>query len=143
LLCDKSSPNRLYLSNHTLIELGEWFHDGSAPTIVGNWLGINKRSQNRNFAAKSKILHFFPDLDMVPLFQWDLKFIPLVNSWFRTISSSNVDFAAVIRNRELTAIYKFVSGLPLLVVDGFKCSVTQQRQRIRAKICELEEGFVL
>ncbi|KAL7425823.1 hypothetical protein ACHAXM_000181 [Skeletonema potamos] len=135
LICDKSSPNSLYLSNHTLIELGE----SLSPTVVVNWLGINERNRNRNFAARIKILYFFSDLDMEPLFQWNLKLIPLVKSWFQTMSSPDVDFEAVIRNRELTAIYKFVSRFPFLVVDDFKSYVTQQRQRIRAKICELEE----
>jgi Ran GTPase-activating protein (RanGAP) involved in mRNA processing and transport len=129
LLCDTSSPNSLYLSNHTLIELDEWWHyAGSVKKSITDWLRVNEFYQTRtlaaNFhtglAAKAKILNFFPDLDMVPLFQWDLKFLPLVKTWFQTITSPNDELLASIRNRELTAIYKFVIGVSLLVVDDFK-----------------------
>jgi len=68
-------------------------------------------------AAKAKIMHFFPNLDMVPLFQWNLKFLPLVKSWFENTTSSNDEFAANIRNRELSAVYQFVRGLPVMVAD--------------------------
>jgi Ran GTPase-activating protein (RanGAP) involved in mRNA processing and transport len=141
LLCDTSSPNSLYLSNHTLIQLGGWgpARAGSVRQSITTWLGINEVCHNRNLAAKTKILNSFPDLDMEPLFQWDLKFLPLVKRWFEKITSPNDELAAVIRNRELTAIYKFVIGLPLLVVDDFKRYLAQQLQRIHAKMSELEE----
>jgi Ran GTPase-activating protein (RanGAP) involved in mRNA processing and transport len=142
-LCDTSSPNSLYLSNHTLTELGGWgpTRAGSVRQSITTWLGKNNECDTRNLAAKTKILHFFPDLDMMPLFQWNLKFLPLVKRWFEKITSPNDEIAAVIRNRELTAIYKFVSVLPLLVVHDFKrYYLTQPLQRIRSKISELEEG---
>jgi len=63
----------------------------------------------------------------------------LVKSWFENTTSSNDEFAASIRNRELSAIYQFVGGLPLQVADGFQHYLTQQLQRIRAKMSELEE----
>jgi len=63
----------------------------------------------------------------------------LVKSWFDTVASPNDDFVASIRNRELSTVYKFVGGLPLLVADGFQHYLTQQLQRIRAKTSELEE----
>jgi len=78
---------------------------------------MNRWCGARN-AAKSKIMHFFPNLDMVPLFQWNLKFLPLVKSWFQKTTSSNEEFAANIRNRELSAVYQFVRGLPVLVVSA-------------------------
>jgi len=141
LLCDTSSPNSIHLSNHTLIQLGGWWFTraGSVRKSITTWLGKNNECDTRNLAAKTKIFHFFPDLDMMPLFQWNLKFLPLVKRWFN-ISSPNDEHTAIIRNRELTAIYKFVSGLPLLVVNDFKrYYLTQQLQRIRSKISELEE----
>eukprot|EP00573_Skeletonema_grethae_P008592 CAMPEP_0201700746 /NCGR_PEP_ID=MMETSP0578-20130828/29718_1 /ASSEMBLY_ACC=CAM_ASM_000663 /TAXON_ID=267565 /ORGANISM="Skeletonema grethea, Strain CCMP 1804" /LENGTH=77 /DNA_ID=CAMNT_0048187865 /DNA_START=143 /DNA_END=372 /DNA_ORIENTATION=+ len=77
---------------------------------------MNKTCDTPNLTAKAKILHFFPDLDMVPLFKWNLKPLPLVKSWFDKVTSSNDEFAASIRNRKLSAIYKFVRGLPVLIV---------------------------
>eukprot|EP00984_Skeletonema_dohrnii_P015069 scaffold6450_cov147-Skeletonema_dohrnii-CCMP3373.AAC.1 len=53
---------------------------------------------------------------MVPLFQWNLKFLPLVKCWFENATSPDVEFDASIRNRELSAVYQFVRGLPMLVV---------------------------
>ena len=138
LICDSSSPNSIYLSNHTICSLSTFGDESEIQKNITTWLGMNRRCDARN-AAKSKIMHFFPDLDMVPLFQWNLKFLPLVKSWFDTVASPNDDFVASIRNRELSTLYKFVAGLPLLVADGFQHYLTQQLQRIRAKTSELEE----
>ncbi len=40
------------------------------------WLEVNKNSCSSNIAAKTKVLQCFPDLNMTPLFQWDLKLLP-------------------------------------------------------------------
>eukprot|EP00984_Skeletonema_dohrnii_P019941 scaffold9636_cov76-Skeletonema_dohrnii-CCMP3373.AAC.2 len=141
LLCDSSSPNSIYLSNHTLRISGLRYTQARSAirsSILG-WLKMNKDCQTSNLAAKAKIMHFFPDLDMVPLFQWKLKFLPLVKSWFDTVTSNDKFAANVSRNRELSAIYKFVRGLPLLVANDFQHYLTRQVKRIRAKISELEE----
>jgi len=111
LICNSSSPNSIYLSNHTLRDLGSFWNEIEVKLGMNRWCGA------RN-AAKSKIMHFFPDLDMVPLFQWNLKFLPLVKSWFENTTSSNDEFEANIRNRELSAVYQFVRGLPVLVVSA-------------------------
>jgi hypothetical protein len=122
LICDSSSPNRIYLSNHTLRDISGLRYTraraSSIRTSILGWLKMNKDCQTPNLAAKAKIMHFFPDLDMVPLFQWNLKFLPLVKSWFQKTTSSNEEFAASIRNRELSAVYQFVRGLPVLVVSA-------------------------
>eukprot|EP00984_Skeletonema_dohrnii_P025672 scaffold14845_cov115-Skeletonema_dohrnii-CCMP3373.AAC.4 len=142
LLCDSSSPNNIYLSNHTLSLLSVCRYTQASSEVqksILGWLKMNEDCQTPNLAAKAKILHFFPNLDMVPLFQWNLKFLPLVKSWFENTTSPNVEFAANIRNRELSAVYKFVRGLPLLVANDFQHYLTRQVERIRAKISELEE----
>ncbi|KAK1735903.1 leucine-rich repeat protein [Skeletonema marinoi] len=138
LLCDSSSPNSIYLSNHTLRDLGGFGDESEIRTSVLDWLKMNEDCETSNVAAKAKIMHFFADLDMVPLFQWKLKFLPLVKSWFDTVASPN-DIAANIRNRELSAVYQFVRGLPLLVANDFQHYLTRQVERIRAQISELEE----
>jgi hypothetical protein len=96
VLCDTSSPNSIYLSNHTLCQLGARTHDGSGVpmTKISLLLKLNKDSRTRIMAAKSKILCVFPDLDMVPLFKWNLKFLPLIKSWFDTIISSDDEVVA-------------------------------------------------
>ena len=140
LMCDSSSPNNIYLSHHTLREISgchRYIHLPARSAIrrsILGWLKMNEECQTPNLAAKAKIMHFFPNLDMVPLFQWNLKFLPLVKSWFENTTSSNDEFAASIRNRELSAVYQFVRGLPMLVANDFQHYLTQQVQRIRAKI---------
>ena len=128
LICDSSSPNRIYLSNHTLRDISGLRYTraraSSIRTSILGWLKMNKDCQTPNLAAKAKIMHVFPDLDMVPLFQWKLKFLPLVKSWFENTTSSNDEFAANIHNRELSAVYQFVRGLPVLVVAETRTNST-------------------
>eukprot|EP00984_Skeletonema_dohrnii_P019943 scaffold9636_cov76-Skeletonema_dohrnii-CCMP3373.AAC.4 len=140
LICDSSSPNNVYLSNHTLSMLSGCRYTQPSSEVqksILGWLKMNEECQTPNLAAKAKIMHFFPDLDMVPLIQWNLKFLPLVKSWFENTTSSNDEFEANIR--ELSAVYQFVRGLPLLVANDSQHYLTRQVERIRAKISELEE----
>jgi len=126
VLCDTSSPNSIYLSNHTLCQLCVRIHDGRfVPADISLLLKLNKDSRTRIMAAKSKILCVFPDLDMVPLFKWNLKMLPLIKSWFDTIISSDDEYAASIRNRKLSAIYKFIRGMSVLVVDDFNSTASE------------------
>eukprot|EP00984_Skeletonema_dohrnii_P014715 scaffold6228_cov144-Skeletonema_dohrnii-CCMP3373.AAC.5 len=123
LICNSSSPNGIYLSNHTL-SLLSWCDNRAGRVVkkkILNCLAINKKCDAQN-AAKFKIMYLFLDLDMVPLFQWNLKFLPLVKSWFDTITAPNDDFVASIRNRKLSATYKFVKGMPALIVSVFRHS---------------------
>ncbi len=60
LLCDPSSINSTYLSNHTLEMIT------GAPRDVKNYLTWNKLGH----PAICKILKSHPDLDMEPFFQW-------------------------------------------------------------------------
>ena len=97
LICDSSSPNGLYLSNHTLCQLGKTtrLSGSDGRDYVGLCLEINKIGY---LAAKFKILCFFLDLDMVPLFQWNLKFLPLLKRWFEEFSTQNHEDETRIRN---------------------------------------------
>ncbi len=115
LLANKSSPTSVYHSNHTLCTIGL-----TSRADVSRWLDRNENGKNRKLVVKSKILDCFSDLDMVPLFQWDLKLLPFVKAWFETVTSRNDARKAYIRNGELSAIYKFVRGLPVYVANENK-----------------------
>ena len=119
LVCDSSSPNRLYLSNQTLCQLGRTtrLSGSDGKDYVGLCLEINKLG---TLAAKIKILLFLPDLDMVPLLQWNLKFLPLLKHWLEVFSTRSHENEARICNFELSSIYKFVRGLSVLVVDELR-----------------------
>lgn len=144
LLCDTSSANNIYLSNHNLQTI--WY-DWSWRANITPWLKVNEVSQSQSMTAKFKILRCFPDLSMVPLFQWNLKFLPLVKSWFQDITvspnmaSSDKEWGKLahsIRRRELSAIYKFVRGMPSLIAGNYKHYLMQQLEHIRVRKINLQ-----
>ena len=78
LLCDTSSVNNTNLSNHTLLEIG-WC---DTPQDIVQYLELNKL-QNQA-AAICKILQCHPDIDITPLFEVNLKCLPLAVEWWVT-----------------------------------------------------------
>eukprot|EP00984_Skeletonema_dohrnii_P001057 scaffold329_cov92-Skeletonema_dohrnii-CCMP3373.AAC.8 len=120
LLCDTSSVNNTYLSNHTLERIGGYSMNGTTPDIV-EYLTFNKLQKSA--AAMCKILVCHPDIDIKPLFQWKLKCLPLVVTWLESARSylGNVNESTLVfQCRQLSALYKFVRGTPQLAVDGFR-----------------------
>ena len=117
LLCDTSSVNNTYLSNHTLVEIGEY----GTPLDKEEVLRWNKNSRNQ--AAICKILHNHPDINVTPMFEFNLKCLPLVVAWFEKakpyVDKVNVS-TDVFKNRQLSSVYKFIRGMPLLAANGFR-----------------------
>ncbi len=147
LLCDSSAPNNAYLSNHTLRSIGYPVGRNSVAAKcyknnISPWLEVNKNSSSSNMAAKIKVLSCFPDLNMTPLFQWELKLLPFAKDWFQHITPTDEgwgDLAENIRSRELSAIYSFVRGMPVWVADDCKQYLTEQLNRLDATKRKLEE----
>jgi hypothetical protein len=130
-LCDTSSVNNTYLSNHTLRELGhDYDWEQIRPDDIDLYLQLNK--EHPQHAAKCKILMNHPSLDMIPFFQWKLKFLPLAVDWFErarpctmlSIYDNDPDSNRYIleesdeafQSRALTAVYEFVSWMPMEVM---------------------------
>ena len=111
LLCDTSSVERIHLSNHTLKRL-----DGCLqfplPSHLKSLLKLN-HIINKNHVAIVKILKH-RELDMLPLFLWDLKALPFVITWFEKASYCPFDFHANIETRKLSAIFQFVRDFSAL-----------------------------
>ena len=128
-LCDTSSVNSTYLSNHTICNFRLVGGDGeiiSLPQDIYLYLQLNE--QHQQHAAECKILMSHRHLDMTPFFSWDLKFLPMAVACFerakpcttltihdedldstrRVLDESNDDF----QNRALSAMYEFVRGMP-------------------------------
>jgi hypothetical protein len=124
LVCDSSSPNSLYLSNHTLCDLGDNLDPSTShvKNDIDGWLNANNICRTPTLAAKCKILNLFPELDMVPL----------LKCWF-CVSSENYELEARIRNNELSCIYKFIRGFPMLVGDNLRRYLTRQVRVIRTE----------
>ncbi|KAK1733713.1 leucine-rich repeat protein [Skeletonema marinoi] len=98
-LCDTSSVNNTYLSNHTVHfeEPDEGFDIDESVVL---YLQLNK--EHPEHAARCKILMNHAHLNMAPLLQWELKFLPL---------------AEVFQSRVLTSVYEFVRGMPKIVLE--------------------------
>lgn len=69
LLCNTTSINDTYTSNHTLQMINHTSHQTFGLLHLLNW---NKRTNKRHVAI-IKILQYHPVIDMEPLFGWDLE----------------------------------------------------------------------
>jgi len=141
LLCDPSSVNNTYLSNHSIEKIGGYqsninLHD------IAQLLRFNRLSRHPHEAAIWKILKSHPDLEMKAFFRWKLKLLPVVTNWFRSARSClfpDPDLAKStqrqsLQNRELSALYKFVRGMPSLAVTSFWQQFTVNVQAKRRRI---------
>ena len=135
-LCNTSSINNIYLSNHTFEKLYTEQDKGAKLKAL---LALNKSTRNKRHVAIKKILLHYPhNIDMEPLFdltleeeddRQDLKALPYVVSWFETAKEAighghQVDYlgrkvyASTTENRKLSAIYQFVTAMPMLFIPA-------------------------
>jgi Ran GTPase-activating protein (RanGAP) involved in mRNA processing and transport len=116
LLCDKTSVNSTYFSNHTLLLIGAF----DTPSDIEDYLKLNK--PHKQASAICKILRSHPDIDVTPLFEFNLMCLPLVVAWFEKaklyLGEVN-EPAEVFTNRQLSAVFKFIRGMPLLAAYGY------------------------
>ena len=143
LLCDDSSINNTYQSNHTLEHIGDNYHwtsnpDGGPrifcssgafqgiPSKVAKYVTMNNKYFVQD-AARIKIGTCHPDIPVEVFFHDNLKFLPLLVSWFGmfgtrkctcTCTSNENSKTREYQIRELSAVYKFIRGMPMLAVDG-------------------------
>ena len=123
LLCDTSSVNNIYHSNHTLKVIGRGYFTtlDDIPSSFERYLELN-RQNNQYDVPICKILMSHSDLDMTPLLQWKLKLLPFLVAWFERAQSCRTYLEESITSferRELSALYQFIHGLPLLAASGF------------------------
>ena len=113
LLCDPSSVNATFLSNHTLQYVGSVRN-----AIAESLLLLNQREDTKE-VAMIKVLQHHEDFDMLPFFEWEFKVLPLVLGWFEQASEYEMpeNFEPNIEPRKLSTIYQFVRGMPVLYVE--------------------------
>jgi len=142
LLCDTTSINQTYHSNHTLQELGDlnWVHKNSNQWMswviqgLHEYLDINKmKGRSHKNAARYKLWnrHFFERgvFDLRQFLDMDVQVIPHVLAWLAN------DFDG----RELlcrTAIYQFIRNWDVPVLFGFPSA---ESLRIGKRMKELEK----
>ncbi|EJK69901.1 hypothetical protein THAOC_08801 [Thalassiosira oceanica] len=106
ILCDTSSINATYNSNHALQHLGYY----RIPQDVEMMLRLNK-DKSKSHVAANKILQSHPHLDMRPLFGRELGLLPHVVAWLEHFAKSRLDL-------KLSSIFEFVRAMPMKVADG-------------------------
>eukprot|EP00984_Skeletonema_dohrnii_P021657 scaffold10861_cov92-Skeletonema_dohrnii-CCMP3373.AAC.2 len=139
LLCDPSSINSTYHSNHIIERIGEYEMNGTRLEIR-QYLELNGYPH----PAIHKILKSHPDLDMNPFFQLKLKLLPVVVNWFRSARScmmhvndpQEMTQRRSLPSRKLSAFYKFVRGMPSVVVTSYWQQFVVNAQAKRRRIVD-------
>eukprot|EP00573_Skeletonema_grethae_P003470 CAMPEP_0201710084 /NCGR_PEP_ID=MMETSP0578-20130828/58445_1 /ASSEMBLY_ACC=CAM_ASM_000663 /TAXON_ID=267565 /ORGANISM="Skeletonema grethea, Strain CCMP 1804" /LENGTH=681 /DNA_ID=CAMNT_0048199095 /DNA_START=38 /DNA_END=2084 /DNA_ORIENTATION=- len=157
-LCDPSSVNNTYFSNHTIHAImDEYDTDNFRPEDIDLYLRLNE--QHPKHAARCKILMTHPHLDMQCFLQWDLKLLPVALTWFEqakacttlNVQRSVTDLEAealverrvveesdkVFESRVLSAMYEFVRGRPMQVMESR--NVLELTALYDDKIAKIEE----
>jgi len=123
VLCDTSSINNTYNSNHSLRQLiKEDMSIENRDTLPGHieqYLTLNNQHDDKEKVAAIKIMQYhWRDIPMHPFFEWELKCLPVAVNWF-----DNVPPFPRPRNEiemsKLQAIYEFVRDMPMECADGY------------------------
>ena len=128
VICDTSSIDATYSSNHTLRQLLNdcWEYqeenDESLPQDLVELLNMN-RYNSPSDAARLKIIQYHHNIDMEPFFEWgsederSLKALPFVVAWFD--KAEEAGGADDIGKKKLSSIYQFAQAMPLMFVPTF------------------------
>ena len=88
--------------------------------------------------AIRKILHYHPNIDMEPMFEWDaegdqtLKALPYVVDWFDRAGVAVTDVRGERNNveeRKLSAMFQFALTMPLLFVPASHIKVDSKKRK--------------
>jgi len=138
LLCDTSSINATFLSNHTLRSVSKLSNMAQLkPNFKLNGKGDKKE------IAIIKILQNHNDFDMMPFFEWEFKVLPLMIDWFERASAIKklpTNFQPNIGSRKLSSVYQFVRGIPLLYVET---RIRKELEDIKASESQMEKEHLL
>jgi len=124
LLCDRSSINSTYKSNHTLIDLEVGDLVRRTGGYLHSLLEMNEGT-DKSRVASDKILKYHPKMALPSsVFEWDeegkrtLKSLPHVIDWFdEAISASPLNRVQTnIEARKLSVIFQFALAMPTLFV---------------------------
>ena len=138
VLCNTTSINDIYSSNHTFETLSMGYRHGQQ---LASLLKLNNDT-NKSHVAIKKILKYHPNIDMGPLFEWGmeedgeqtLKALPYVVSWFGRAEVAVADEEGEtyrINDRKLSAIFQFAKVMPLLLeaIANTKADEDKKRKR--------------
>ena len=121
LLCDKSSINSTYKSNHTLIDLEIRDLVRRTGGYLHSLLQMNEGT-DKSRVALDKILKYHPNMNATSVFEWDeegkrtLKSLPHVIDWFKRARDASFHRGRDIDTRKLSVIFQFALAMPTLFV---------------------------
>ena len=115
-LCNTSSINSTYSSNHNLTSIGENLDrmrlelTGYERRILSDLFELN-RNPDKHQVAALKIIRYHDHLDVTLMLEWDLKCLPLVVDWFdrAVLFSDDEDNVAT---KKLDSVYQLLRGSP-------------------------------
>jgi Leucine-rich repeat (LRR) protein len=111
LLCDASSVNNTYMSNHTLEEIRK-----TNDPYVNKYLLLNKR-EDKQQVAMSKILQRHSHFDMQPFFEWEFKVLLIMIKWFTKAAARVTTYEQKISRLRLSATFDFIKEFPMLYIE--------------------------
>ena len=131
-LCDTSSIEHIYMSNHTLKNV----------RLVGKVLGKElstllsmNAGRSKAEVCKRKILSCNPKIDVLPLFGWNmegnceptLKALPHLITWCERAekaiqNAEDRESYYYLQRQKLSLIYQFAQAMPILFVPTISCS---------------------
>ena len=127
-LCDTSSVNNTYLSNHTLDNVG--INGRKLPGDVKLYLEMNKCT-NKQLVGRKKILKNHCHFDVKPLIvmstgeedEFSLGMLPLIISWLERVAPfSDHQFGenGTIEMRKLRVVYDFIHAIPESFIEAYR-----------------------
>ncbi|EJK66635.1 hypothetical protein THAOC_12429, partial [Thalassiosira oceanica] len=122
ILCDTSSINATYNSNHTLQNLGGLCVQ--IPQDVEMMLDVNE-GENKSHVAANKILRAHRHLDMRPLFGRELGLLPYVVAWLEHFAKSRLHL-------KLSSIFEFVRAMPMKVTNGVVGKAKGEKRKLNS-----------
>jgi len=114
LLCDTSSVNKTYLSNHTLADMSPQY--SNIPNHIQSLLDSNK-NENKEQIATRKILKHHSHFNVQPFFEWEFKVLPLLVNWFANAATITTEYEERIKKMKLSVVYEFIKEFPMLYIE--------------------------
>lgn len=150
VLCDSTTINNIYLSNHTMELIGKHYtnytqsEDRIIPDVIRKCLWVHNLKQgNTKTIVYCKIMVHYDDITMDPLFEWNLKFLPMMVTWFAKVYKTYE--MPVVQSTKLSCIFQFVRGMPFYFGNNSGLAVearedarlltTRKRGRGRYHVC--------
>ena len=134
LLCNTSSVNNTYLSNHTLGDLSVDHLRPRLPANLVSSLALNDTIANEGQIAMTKILRHHYLFNMEPFFQWEFKVLPLMIAWLEKARARTSNFEEKIDRMMLSMTYDFVREFPMLYIEPVTRREIEECSRFEKKL---------